>query len=210
MKRTVCILFGGRSEEYEVSLSSAYSVFESIDKYKYKIVKIGITKQGEILLFHGNNEDVLNDTWQSKSSSIEISPFSPTNKILSKIDTVFPVVHGTFCEDGRLQSVLEALNVKYVGSDSRSSFLCMDKHLCKLIAKELGIRTANFLCISKNQPLPLKKLQKISYPVFVKPSLSGSSRGASRVREARELIPAINEAFKYSNKVLIEEFLTAK
>lgn len=209
MKKAVCIMFGGRSEEYEVSLSSAYSVLESIDKDKYEIVKIGINKQGEFLLFNGCNEDVLNDRWELKSSAIDISPFSPTNKILSKIHTVFPVVHGTFCEDGRLQSLFEALNVKYVGSDSHSSFLCMDKHLCKLVAKELGIKTAKFLCVSKNQPLPLKKLQKISYPVFVKPSLSGSSRGASRVMEARELIPAINEAFKYSHKVLIEEFLTA-
>ncbi len=211
MKKSVCIIFGGKSEEYEVSLRSAYSMLENIDTDRYIIKKIGITRDGKWLEFTGDNEEILKDTWQNSTKSVKIDFSTGCVDNLGKIDVFFPVMHGTFCEDGRLQGIFESLGIKYVGCDSLCSFLCMDKHLCKMIAASLGINVAKGICINKARMRDfysiLKDVSKIGYPVFVKPALSGSSRGAKKVDRADNLYSAISEAFLYSSKVLIEEFI---
>lgn len=211
MKKSVCIIFGGKSEEYEVSLRSAYSVLENIDTDKYIITKIGITRDGKWFKFLGDNEEILKDCWQEHTEPIRIDFSTGCVDNLGKINVIFPVMHGTFCEDGRLQGIFESLNIKIVGCDSFSSFLCMDKHLCKLLAKGEGINVANGICINKHQMRDfysiLKDTNKIGFPVFVKPALSGSSRGACKVDKADNLYRALKEAFLYSNKVLIEEYI---
>lgn len=211
MKKNICIIFGGKSEEYEVSLRSAYSVLTNIDTDRYKITKIGITRDGKWLHYVGNNEDILKDKWQSNTKPVKIDFSTGRVDNLGEIDIIFPVAHGTFCEDGRLQGILEALNIKYAGCDSFSSFLCMDKHITKMVANSLDIPVVRSICITKNQldnfHSILKNVSKTGFPVFVKPALSGSSRGACRIDRADNLYSAIKDAFFYSNKVLIEEFI---
>lgn len=211
MKKGVLVLFGGKSEEYEVSLRSAYSVLESIDKDKYEITKIGITKDGKFLHFTGDNEEILKDCWMEHAMPVKIDFSTGCVDNIGKIDIVFPVVHGTFCEDGRLQGIFDALDIKYVGCDSHSSFLCMDKHLCKMVAQSVGIPVVKSLCITKKQMdnfhSVLRDVSKIGYGVFIKPALSGSSRGCCYVDKEEDLYSAIDKAFLYSKKVLIEEFI---
>ena len=199
----VCIMFGGKSEEYEVSLRSAYCVLENIDTDKYEIEKIGITRDGRWLRYLGNNEDVLNDRWERHTEPISIDFSTGCIDKTIKFDIIFPVMHGSFCEDGRLQSIFESLGIRCVGCDSLSSFLCMDKELTKMVANSHHIPIVPYACIRGKKDLP----SKISFPVFVKPALSGSSRGAKKVSSYLELEKAIDEAFLYSRKVLIEEFI---
>lgn len=205
MKRSVCIIFGGKSEEYEVSLRSAYCVLENIDTDKYKITKIGVTRDGKWFKFLGENDEILKDEWQKHTEIIKIDFSTGCVDNLGEIDIIFPVMHGTFCEDGRLQGIFEALNIKYVGCDSLSSFLCMDKELTKMVAEKHGVPVVPSICIASKADLP----KKISYPVFIKPCLSGSSRGASRVECDTILDSALDNAFLYSSKVLIEKFIDA-
>ena len=203
MKKSVCIIFGGKSEEYEVSLRSAYCVLESIDKGRYDISKILVTKDGKWLRFFGSNQDILNDNYHYCTEPIKIDFTRGCIDNIGKIDIAFPVMHGTFCEDGRLQGIFESLGIKCVGCDSFSSFLCMDKHLTKLVAKSVNVNVVPWVMLTKNDALP----SKITYPVFVKPCSSGSSRGASRVLSQLEMEKALNDAFSYSDKALIEDLI---
>ena len=206
MKKSVCILFGGKSEEYEVSLSSCYSVLNSINYSLYDIHVIGITRNGAWLRFFGDKEMILNDTWWEYSTPIAVD-FSSGRVDNLPLDTVFfPVMHGSFCEDGRLQGLFELLNLRYVGCDSISSFLCMDKHLTKLRAGDLGVPTVPHALVDKGFLNNNTKLN-FSYPVFVKPSRSGSSRGASLVLCDDMLHGAVSCALEFSSKVLIEKFV---
>ena len=211
MKKSVLALFGGRSEEYEVSLRSAYTVLSNIDTDMHEIIKVGITRDGRWLIFNGSNEEILNDSWQEHTEPVKIDFSTGCVDNLGKIDVVLPIVHGTFCEDGRLQGFFEALNIKCAGCDSASSFLCMDKHLCKMVAGGVCIPVTKFLCITDtdfdNWSKISDKVAKIGYPVFVKPALSGSSRGCTYVDNANSLYGAIKEAFNFSKKALIEEFI---
>lgn len=211
MKKRVLVIFGGKSEEYEVSLRSAYSVLTSIDTDRHEIIKMGITREGKYLHFTGDNEEIINDSWTEHTSPVKIDFSTGCVDNLGKIDAVLPMVHGAFCEDGRLQGIFEALDIKCVGCDSHSSFLCMDKHLCKMVAESVGAPVVRSLCVAKNQMdnfhSVLRTVSKIGYPVFVKPALSGSSRGCTYVDRADLLYSAVNEALLYSKKVLIEEFI---
>lgn len=202
-KKSVCIIFGGKSEEYEVSLRSCYSVLENINTDKYEITKIGITRDGKWFKFLGKNEDILNDTWQKNTEPIKINFSTGCVDNSEKIDVVLPVMHGTFCEDGRLQGIFESLGIKYVGCDSFSSFLCMDKELTKMVAKSVNVPVVPSICIRNRTDFP----KKIAYPAFIKPCLSGSSRGAGKVNSFSQLQSALDNAFLYSHKVLIEEFI---
>ena len=211
MKKSVCILFGGKSEEYEVSLRSAYSVLCSIDTERYEIAKIGITRDGKWLRFLGNNEDILNDRWETSSLPIRID-FSTGCVDNLPLDTAFfPVMHGNFCEDGRLQGMLETIGAKYVGCDSASSFLCMDKHLTKLIARENSVPVVPWICASKCEDFReiAHDVSNFGYPVFIKPCKSGSSRGSSIIHNESMLFSALDGAFAYSDTVLIERYVKA-
>lgn len=211
MKKSVCILFGGKSEEYEVSLSSAYNVLGSIDKSKYNVSKIGITKDGRWLRYYGGRDSILNDTWRNEAKEIFID-FSTGCVDNLPFDTVFfPVMHGNFCEDGRLQGIFESIGARYIGCHSASSFLCMDKHLTKMVARSLKIPVVDWICISKHQAFNkiAHDVSKFGYPVFVKPSKSGSSNGSFVVYNESMLFSAIQNAFEYSDTVLIEKYIKA-
>ena len=211
-KQEVCVLFGGKSEEYEVSLSSAYNVLENIDTDRYEVYKIGITREGRWLMYEGDNESILNDCWEKDASEVFIDFSTGCVDKLPRGTVFFPVMHGSYCEDGRLQGIFESLNLRYVGCDSYSSFLCMDKYLTKLVAAELNVPTVNYI-LAKKHRFNLDKIKndvlKLSYPVFIKPTRSGSSRGSNIVNNENELIYALEDAFCFSDTALIEKFIKA-
>ncbi len=213
-KPTVAVIFGGESSEYEVSLSSAYSVLSHIDYERYNVIKIGITKGGKWFLYEGDTSHILNDTWhkinKNKELFIDINNgcFLVDEKPLL-INKILPVLHGEYGEDGRLGALFEILKIDYAGCKFFGSAISMDKDVTKLIAEREGVKVAKWLTVFendlKNEKRLLSSVKKIGYPVFVKPSRGGSSVGVSLAKNEKELIPLIKRALTVSPKALIEE-----
>lgn len=226
-KINIGLVFGGKSGEHEVSLLSAKSIYEALDKNKYNIFLIGIDKQGNWLL--GNPANYLinsNDPkliTLNKTSSINIIPVNKnnTNKIialesgkeLGKIDVFFPIIHGTYGEDGCLQGMFEMLNSAYVGAGVIGSALGMDKDFQKRLLSLAKINVAKFIAIKKhnyNQEIIDEINKKFSFPIFVKPANMGSSVGVSKVHNLNELKKSISNAFRYDTKIMIEEYIKGR
>ncbi len=221
-KIKICLLFGGRSGEHEVSLQSAKSIYEVLDKNKYAIFLVGIDKQGHWLL--GNSSNYLLNATNPKlialnknnttevtaikkhTSSELISPKS--GHPISNIDVFFPVMHGTYGEDGSIQGFLELLDVAYVGAGVLGSALGMDKDVMKRLLNHNGIKTAKFKAIKKSQwgSDTLNDVIKVfGFPMFVKPANLGSSVGINKAKNKSELEKFVKEAFLYDTKILIEQ-----
>lgn len=206
-KCRVAIIFGGCSEEHDISVKSAMEIVKNMDVAIYEPVLIGITKKGEWKVC-----DKITADWAEHTSKTAIlSPdkgqhgiliFEENNFSLCPIDVIFPVMHGKMGEDGQIQGLLEMSGIPYVGCGIEASVIGVDKSLTHFIAKNAGISVPNFLLIdaSKKETLP-----NLSYPVFVKPARSGSSFGVTKVSCEDELQNAINAAAVYDNKILIEE-----
>ncbi|NMC51805.1 D-alanine--D-alanine ligase [Candidatus Kuenenbacteria bacterium] len=216
-KINVAVIFGGRSGEHEVSLVSATSVIKNLNKKKYNIIQVGITKDGQWLV----GPDTLKylKTGQGKNFVREaIGPDTLKNKLgKNKIDVVFPVVHGTFGEDGTLQGLMELADVPYVGAGVLSSAVCMDKIMQKILCGAEKILVPDWIWFSKSEwslikgnKIYFKKWaegieKRLGYPMFVKPSNSGSSVGISKAHDRGELVKAIHEAVKYDRRILVEK-----
>ncbi|QWU13236.1 D-alanine---D-serine ligase [Paenibacillus sophorae] len=217
-KKTIAVLFGGCSSEYDVSLSSAASVIENLNTEKYDLVLIGITREGTWLRYRGNIEDIRNDYWHTHLGCTP-SFFSPSREVkglielvhteyhVTPIDVVFPVLHGKYGEDGTLQGLLELSGIPFVGCDMLSSALCMDKELAHKLVKAEGIDTARSLTVDKRERMEevLSAAQLLGFPLFVKPARSGSSLGITKVHNMKELASGIEHAFTHDNKVVIEQ-----
>ncbi len=213
----VGILFGGKSGEHEVSLQSAASVYMHIDKEQFEPVLIGIDKDGrwylqpEPQLAHGNSTLKLS-TKPENLVSILPSQGLWSRKGQLKLDAVFPVLHGTFGEDGTVQGLLEIAGVPYVGAGVLGSSLGMDKAMVKRVWLHAGLPTIPFVEIKIHElkssettaAVIDRVLHKFQFPLFVKPSRSGSSVGVSRTSTRPELQIALQEAFTYDTKVLVE------
>ena len=203
-KLSVCILFGGVSSEHEVSLRSAESVLNHIDKDKYNIFPVGITKDGDWILFGGKDYGMLPaGTWQNceENRRAAISPvrgqgllsFENDCVVRERIDVVFPVMHGENCEDGAIQGLLQIAGIPYVGPHVAASAACMDKTITKLIASQAGVRQADWQLVTRegfarSRAAVLDAVEaKFPYPVFVKPAGTGSPVGVAKAqgREAR-------------------------
>lgn len=217
-RKRVAVLFGGCSTEYEVSLASAYSVITSLNTEKYNVILIGITRQGAWRRYNGSVERILNNTWMDSNDCIPavISPdrnvhglleFHNGHTITSKIDVAFPVLHGKNGEDGTLQGLLTMAGIPYVGCDTLSSAMCMDKDVAHKIVNLAGVKTPPCIVLqSKVSPYELLKLvAPLKYPLFVKPANAGSSFGITRISQESELPTAVNAAFEHDRKVVIEE-----
>lgn len=212
-KRTLCLIFGGKSSEYEVSLRSAHNVLASLDRKKYDVIRIGITKRGEWYGYFGADEEILSGRWEKGRKKPVKIDFAGDCLIIGrkkiKPSAVLPILHGEYGEDGRIQGIFEALGVKCVGCGAFSSHVSMDKHLTKLIASECGVRVAKYTVLYKNDGGSVAKARDFSekngYPVFIKPCLGGSSVGASLVKNEGELAGALARAFSVSSKALVEE-----
>ena len=223
-KLSVCILFGGISPEHEVSLRSAESVLNNIDHDKYHVFPVGITKDGDWVLFGGKDYSMLPaGTWLSCESNrrAAISPvhgqgllsFENDCVVRERIDVVFPVLHGANGEDGAIQGLLQIAGIPYVGPHIAASAVCMDKCLTKLVADHAGVRQAKWHLVTKpaydrnSEGLCDQLEEKFSYPMFVKPAGTGSSVGVSKAHGREELTAALELALRYDRKVLVEEFI---
>lgn len=208
-KTSICVLFGGKSGEHEVSLRSAYSVLEAIDESKYIIHKIGITREGEWYLFKGDNRLILEDKWQGEGENTPICvDFCQKHLLIGgeklRPDVVFPVLHGAFGEDGRIQALLELLEIPYIGCNSASSALCMDKVLCKGVAMQAFVPVVPYIAVTEREYKSNTYECDLEGDVFVKPSSSGSSLGISRARGAEQIECALGVALRHSPTALVE------
>jgi D-alanine-D-alanine ligase len=256
-KLRVGILFGGRSGEHEVSLLSAASVLNAIDKSKYEVVPIGITKDGRWLtaehaerLLRGEKQASVRATPEkhlragdpeatpgaavlATGESVVVPP-EPTRREAGlapfqtdanlrrasdraiNVDVIFPVLHGTFGEDGTIQGLLELADIAYVGAGVLGSSAGMDKDVMKSLFRAAGLPMVKHVTVLRSQferePQKVQKLveSKLKYPVFVKPANLGSSVGISKAHDRKELGPAIAEAAKFDRKIVIEEGVGGK
>lgn len=216
--KNVLIIFGGKSNEYGVSLKSASAVIDNIDKEKYNLMMIGITEEGKWLRFNGTTDEIRNNTWfnhkdckeafispcRSHKGFIEIDNYE--TKIV-KVDVVFPILHGKFGEDGTLQGLLELSGIPFVGCKTLSSAICMDKAIAHNIVREAGIKVAKSLTIFEEDDSVIEKIKEknMNTPLYIKPAKSGSSIGITRISNLCELNEAIEKAFIHDNKIVIEE-----
>jgi len=227
-KIRVAVLYGGRSAEHEVSIRSAANVIQYLDKSIFEVIPIGIDKQGSWFLGHDifakslEHETVhqlTNDhTWFTPKWVGEPVASQQKNLVLSPpsqqaFDVVFPVVHGVMCEDGSLQGLLEQANLPYVGCGVLSSAIGMDKDVSKRLAANAGINIPPYMVIKQDQwhahqaSLTQEITEKLSFPVFVKPANTGSSIGVNKAKSVQELANAVDIAFQFDNKILIEKAL---
>ena len=220
------VIFGGQSTEHDVSVMSGMSVVEHLNSEKYNVFPIYIDKDG-IWYEYKETNDVVDE------EELTIKVFSKVKikniiTYLKKLDVVFPVLHGKFGEDGSIQGMLEMFKIPYVGCGVLASSLGMDKIYTKVILEKARINQAKYCYIKvKNdeyyyieedfeetktdiKEINKKIKEKLKYPVFVKPSNSGSSIGISKVKNKKELEIAIKEASKYDSKILIEEYIKGK
>lgn len=219
-KLNLGIIFGGKSAEHEISLISANNIITNADKNKYEIYPIGINKNGEFLLFSGN--DYILDAQDAKKVRLnnngtpitfnfgenqEIIGISDKN-LKIKLDVIFPVLHGTFGEDGTIQGLLEMANIPYIGTNVLGSAIGMDKEITKKILENSGIKTAKFLSFlsSEKEKINFQTIQnELKLPFFIKPANAGSSVGIHKIKDEEKFMEKINDAFQYGNKVIIEE-----
>ncbi len=223
-KRNVCVLFGGISPEHDVSLRSAESVLNNMDPEKYNIFPVGITKEGEWILYGGCDYSRLpGDQWLSDPANRKtvISPvrgqglltFEGDTVVRESIDVVFPVLHGENGEDGTMQGLLQMAGIPYVGPHVAASAVSMDKTLTKLVVDTTDVPQAAWELVRSSE---LKnRLEEIldriedrfAYPVFVKPAGTGSSVGVSKAGSRNALEKALLDAGRFDEKILVEEFI---
>ena len=223
-KLSVCVLFGGMSPEHEVSLRSAESVLNNLNKEKYNIFPVGITKDGDWVLYGGTDYSKLpNGEWLHCEANrrAALSPvrgqgllsFEGDCVVRERIDVVFPVLHGENGEDGAMQGLLQLAGIPYVGPNVAASATCMDKTLTKLVIDCAGIRQAAWQLVKAqelavNPEAVMDAVEKhFSYPVFVKPAGTGSSVGVAKAKNREALLAALQNAAKFDRKVLVEEFI---
>ena len=226
-KLRVAVIFGGVSSEYEVSLVSATSVIKNMPKDKFEIICIGITKSGRWLYYPGDVELIATGEWKEHPdcASAIISPDRTHGGILKiledgstsllRIDCVFPVLHGRNGEDGTIQGLLKLAGIPFVGCDTLSSALCMDKAMTHTVLDAAGIRTANWDQIQKTELPQLNEkceqfIDKLGLPIFVKPANAGSSVGITKATDFESLREGIKFAFTHDSKVIVEEMLSGK
>ena len=226
-KLNVCVLFGGISPEHIVSLRSAESVLSNLDPEKYNIFPVGITLEGDWILFGGKDySDLPDGSWRQHPDNRKatISPirgqgllsFEGDCVVREMVDVVFPVLHGENGEDGAMQGLLQMAGIPYVGSNVAASAVSMDKTLTKLVADNEQIVQAQWQLVRSNELS--KRMNDIvaviesrfAYPVFVKPAGTGSSVGVSKANDRDSLIAALQHAAKYDKKILVEEFIDGR
>jgi D-alanine-D-alanine ligase len=215
----VGILFGGRSGEHEVSLASAASVIRALDPEKYEAVPIGISKDGRWLVGTGAHKLLADVLKSGERVSLPPDPTAATLVPLTQnsgrtsvsVDVVFPVLHGTFGEDGTVQGLLELAGLPYVGAGVLASAVGMDKDVQKRLFEQAGIPIVPFIAVRRSEweREPSKVLaeikKKFKFPIFVKPATLGSSVGMTRVTTAADLPAAMNLAAEFALKIIVEK-----
>ena len=200
--KKILILFGGNSYEYYISCLSAKTILENIDRKKYQVTTVGITKDNNWYIFN-DNLDLLTTDWTKGS----ITKIDNIIDYLQQFDKVFPIMHGNPEENGNIQGMFNLFNIKYVGTDLLGSIISYDKVLTKIICNNYNIPQTPYITIT--EPKKLKEIS-IEYPVIIKPAKCGSSIGINIANNIKEVNTYLKEAFKYDNKVIIEKFIKAQ
>ena len=223
-KLNVLVLFGGISPEHDVSLRSAESVLLNMNKEKYNVIPVGITKDGDWIRFGGTDYTMLpGGKWQSHPDNrrCALSPvrgqgllvFEQDCAAREMIDVVFPVLHGENGEDGAMQGLLQMAGIPYVGPHVSASAVAMDKTLTKLVVDNAGVPQAAWQLVRSNDLIHkmdsvIESMEaRFTYPMFVKPAGTGSSVGVSKAADRQQLMTALFHAGKYDQKILVEEFI---
>jgi D-alanine-D-alanine ligase len=223
-KLRVAVLFGGRSAEHEISIISAKNVVHAIDKTKYDVVLIGIDKSGR--WYRTDNARVLERADRPKAIRFAREPNAlalvPANRakqwlrLANKkserpVDVVFPILHGTFGEDGTVQGLLKMADIPFVGAGVLGSAVGMDKDAMKHLLRDARIPSARFLTARSPNEIDFASAQReLGLPIFVKPANCGSSVGIHKVKNERAFGPAVKDAFRYDRKILLEEFIQGR
>ena len=203
--KKVLILFGGNSTEHYISCKSAKSILENIDQKLFDVTSVGINLENEWYIYNDNLKYLDDGDWIDKNTK----KIDNIIEFLKQFDVVFPIIHGTNGEDGRLQGMLELFNIKFVGCNTISSAIGMDKEFSKYVFDKLNIPQVKYLVYSKN--INIKNVEKsLKYPMIIKPANGGSSIGISKANNKKELVKAIEIAKKYDSKIIIEEFIKAR
>jgi D-alanine-D-alanine ligase len=224
-RTTVAVLFGGRSSEHEISCVTAGGIMDVVDRDRYDLLPIGITKGGAFTLQPDDPSD-----WALRGQELPTVPDNGTRvrfpvsgdsrelfvelpdgsvESLGSIDVVFPILHGPFGEDGTVQGLLETAGLPYVGDGVLASALAMDKHVVKAVLEHAGLRVAPWTTVLRRQwqADPVDVAESVAahgFPLFVKPARAGSSMGVSRVDEPAQLGAAMDLAFEHDSKVIVE------
>lgn len=224
MKKRLAVIVGGRSSEHEVSLVSGASVIEAVDKEKYDVKIIVISKEGEWLLVP-DVETVKSGDWKKSKVKAVISPdakdkaliiFNEDGKVEKlTLDVVFPVLHGLYGEDGTIQGLFEMAGIPYVGCGVIASAVGMDKWYTKEVVNTTGVRQARFVPVYREELSDMDgvvaRIEKsYPYPYFVKPSNAGSSKGVSKASDREDLKKALILAAEHDRKILVEETIVGR
>jgi len=233
-KLNVALIFGGKSGEHEVSIVSAMSIYKALDKNKYDVQLVGIDKTGRWLLpkeikglVEAQNPRLIK--LNEIKNSVCLLPFDAKEQLLplsesgqtvtnasQHVDVFFPVLHGTYGEDGTIQGLLELANAPFVGSSVLGSAVGMDKDVAKRLLRDSGIPVVPFLCFKKFEFLKdaenilQKSENEFSYPYFVKPANMGSSVGVSKVKNKQDALKCFQLAFEYDTKVIVEQAIDGR
>lgn len=224
-KKNLAVIFGGRSSEHEVSCVSVVTIANAVDTEEYNMYLIGITKEGNWRLV-SNVSAIQDGSWREGSVSAIISPDAKGELLIQdnenivaaksvKLDVIFPVLHGMYGEDGTIQGLFEMADIPYVGCGVFASAASMDKFYTKLVVDTLGIRQAKYVGVLAEQLKDMDSVvarveEKLPYPVFIKPSKAGSSKGVSKAENRNQLIFGILEAAKHDYKILVEETIVGR
>lgn len=220
-KLRLAVIFGGQSSEHEVSLMSATSILQNLDPEKYDVTMVGITKAGKWLLYTGPVEDLTTGAWErGPVTPAFLSPDPTVHGLVAlrdtgaqviPLDVIFPALHGKNGEDGTIQGLFQLSGIPYVGCDTESSAICMDKAVTHSLLNTAGIEQAHYLWFYADRfdvaPDTIKnKIQaRLDFPVFVKPANAGSSVGVSKVERFEDLDEAIRIAAREDAKIVVEE-----
>ena len=217
-KKTIAVIFGGCSPEYEVSLKSAYAIISNINTELYHLLMIGITQEGKWFKFCGPHQWILDDTWYIAGNCCPaiISPdrsaqglvqFTDKGLRTTKIDAAFPVMHGKNGEDGTLQGLLELAGIPIIGCHTLASAIGMDKQIAHTLVEASGIAVPKSIVISKDisEEEIQTQIQSLNYPIFIKPVRAGSSFGITKVTSYDQLMPAIANAALHDERIIVEE-----
>lgn len=221
-KLKIGVLFGGKSAEHEVSLQSAQNVIEMLDKTKYEVIPIGIDKKGKWLLSNTSNYLQNSDNVkfvQLGKSTKEVALYadnrgelvSSNGKSSNKIDVIIPMLHGPFGEDGSIQGLLKLAGIPFIGAGVLGSAVSMDKDIMKRLLRDAGIPVGDFFILNAGESVSFNEVKKhLGMPVFVKPANLGSSVGINKAKNEKEFKKAVQEAFKYDTKIIVEEFIDGR
>lgn len=225
-KLSLAVIFGGVSSEHEVSRMSVTSILENLSNEQYEVHMVGITKEGRWLLYTGPVEDILSGAWeQGPVTPAFLSPDPSVHGLVAlrdgkaetiHVDVIFPALHGKNGEDGTIQGLFQLSGIPYVGCDTESSAICMDKAVTHSLLSSADIEQAHYLWFYADRfdaaPDTIKnKIQaRLDFPVFVKPSSAGSSVGVSKVERFEDLDQAIRKAAREDKKVVVEEGITGQ